>query len=105
MQLAHSLGWRHMHIGESTKSVRRGGGYVRVPDKDCQGWPDLVLVHAKRHLMLVRELKTNAGTLTDHQKSWLADLDAVGVNVDVWRPRDWDSIVEQLSLTQGARHG
>lgn len=98
VELARSLGWRHMHISESTKRVRRGAGYVMAPDPDCQGWPDLVLVHVKQKRMIVRELKSKQGKLTDTQRSWLRDLDAVGVDVDVWRPQDWDKIVATLTL-------
>lgn len=96
LELAKSLGWRHMHIGESTKRVRRGSKFVLVPDPDCQGWPDLTLVHVRTKRLIVRELKSDTGKLTDAQRSWLRDLDAVGVDVDVWRPRDWDDIVRSL---------
>ncbi len=93
VELAQRLGWRIMHISESTKRVRRGGRYITVPDPLCQGWPDLVLVHEHAKVTLFRELKTNAGTLTDPQREWLAALDAAGHDADVWRPRDWDTVI------------
>lgn len=93
IELAQTLGWRVMHISESTKRVRRGGTYVSVPDPLCQGWPDLVLVHERAKLTLFRELKTNRGTLTDPQRDWLKALTGAGLDADVWQPRDWDSLI------------
>lgn len=97
LELAHALGWRHMHIGESTKRVRRGGKFILIPDPDCAGWPDLTLVHVKTKRIIFRELKSDAGKLTDSQRGWLRDLHAVDLDAAVWRPRDWDAIVEDLN--------
>ena len=90
------FGWRWMHVAESTKRVRRGGKYLTVPDPDCRGWPDLVLAHPGSGRILFREVKTDRGKLTEHQETWLRDLQACGMDVAVWRPKDW-TIVQQLT--------
>ncbi len=59
------------------------------------GFPDLVLV--RDGVLLMRELKTDRGSLTAAQAYWLADLQAAGVNAKVWRPQDWPAIVATLT--------
>jgi hypothetical protein len=98
VEMATALGWKHMHIGESTKRVRRGSSFILVPDPDCQGWPDLTLCHPRTGKMLFRELKTDTGKLTDPQRDWLRTLAKCGQDVDVSRPRDWDEIVALLNV-------
>ena len=39
--------------------------------KVCRGWPDLVLVHPRRKLLLFRELKSEVGPLKQEQKEFL----------------------------------
>lgn len=90
-----------MHISESTKRVKRRGQYVSIPDKDCQGWPDLTLWHEKAQLMIFRELKTKEGRLTDAQADRLRSLSAAGQDAKVWRPADWEEIRTTLN---GARN-
>lgn len=94
---AQMYGWRHMHIGESTKRVRRGGKYITVADPDTAGWPDLVLCHRRRGRIVFREVKTDKGRITDNQRDWLDLLEACGMDVGVWRPRDWNDILKELS--------
>jgi len=98
VEMAVALGWRRMHIGESTKRVRRGGKFILVPDPDCQGWPDLTLAHERKKRLMFRELKTDTGKLTDSQREWLRVLHACEADVDVWRPRDWEAIVKELNV-------
>lgn len=94
---ARLCGWRVFHVSDSRREVvdRRRGVSRMVGDELAKGWPDLVLVHPKRGL-LVRELKSDRGRLTPEQKEWLAALAAVGVDVDVWRPRDLPTIERLL---------
>ena len=59
------------------------------------GWPDLALVRPPR--FIAAELKSDRGQLTDDQAQWLDLLDAcAGVEAYVWRPADWDRVVEAL---------
>ncbi len=59
------------------------------------GFPDLVLVKPPR--LIFAELKTGQRILTPKQAEWLELLrPCPGVEVYVWRPADFDSIVEVL---------
>lgn len=90
---AHLRGWLVAHF----HAVRLPNGRVVTPaTADGAGWPDLVLVHTRRGLMLFRELKTDRGTLTRPQRMWGDRICAAGGDWDVWRPRDWDRIEHQL---------
>lgn len=87
--LAVAMGWLVYHTHDSRRSE--------------PGFPDLVLVHADRRLLLYRELKTMRGTVTAHQRRWLDALTAAGANAAVWRPTDWlDGTVER-ALTPPTR--
>ncbi|GAB3166706.1 hypothetical protein GCM10027059_26080 [Myceligenerans halotolerans] len=59
--------------------------------KSERGWPDVVLASADRGLLLVRELKDERRKVTDEQADWLHHLRDLGIDADVWRPRDWVS--------------
>lgn len=72
--LAGSLGWLAYHTHDSRRSQA--------------GWPDLVLAHKKRPLLLIRELKSARGKVTPDQERWLALLAGAGVDAGVWRPVD-----------------
>jgi len=60
------------------------------------GFPDLVIVG--RRGVLIRELKTERGTVTSAQSVWLNALDDAGIDADVWRPASLldGSILDQL---------
>lgn len=58
------------------------------------GFPDLVLLRGPQ--ILVFELKTERGKLSDAQKRWLSAFEAAAVPTYVLRPSAWDEI--QLAL-------
>jgi len=61
-----------------------------------EGWPDLIIL--KPPFMRIRELKTNTGGLSLPQRETIDLIKAcTQFDVDVWRPRDWQRIVEELS--------
>jgi hypothetical protein len=63
--------------------------------RSTPGFPDLVLVRPPR--IVVAELKTEHGRLSDAQKKWLAHFEQCpGVEVHVWRPSDWKQVEEVL---------
>lgn len=71
---------------------RAGGRRQRI----ARGFPDLTLV--RDGALVFAELKRDTTRPTDDQIAWHAALEAVpGVEVYVWRPRDWDAIVDRLS--------
>lgn len=81
VQLARLSGWRRIY---HTFDSRRSQG----------GFPDLVLVRPPE--LLIVELKTDVGKVKPNQQEWLDDLAACGVETAVWRPRDFDDIVQRL---------
>lgn len=46
--------------------------------------------------LLFAELKSERGRLSAAQREWREALGMAGVRVRVWRPSDWDEIVEVL---------
>ena len=84
VDLAKTLGFRCYHPWLSIRSER--------------GWPDLALFKPGRFLLA--ELKTDKGKVSDRQTEMLADLKAAGVEVHLWRPADFDAIVEVLRSDQ-----
>lgn len=74
LALARVHGWLAYHTHDSRKSVK--------------GFPDLVLVHPARRLVLWRELKTWRGRVTPEQQAWLDALTDAGEDAGVWRPAD-----------------
>ena len=85
IDLAKLHGWMIYHTHNSMRSE--------------PGFPDLILLHPLKPEkgVLVRELKTVKGRLTKEQMRWLAVFAASGANTDVWRPPDWEEVVETLS--------
>ena len=78
---AHGWDWQH----------------CRLPQKDRPGFPDLVLWHPGRGLVLFRELKRDGEKLTSHQWSRIGALNAAGADVSVWYPSDWPEIEALLT--------
>ena len=79
--VAVTCGWRLYHTFDSRRSAA--------------GFPDLVLVKPPR--VVFAELKREKGKITVAQHMWFHDLDECpGVEVYIWRPSDWDEIVEVL---------
>lgn len=74
--------------------------------KSEKGWPDVVLASADRGLLLIRELKNETRKVTPEQADWLHHLTDLGVDADVWRPRDWVSgrIQDEMTATNRKRN-
>ena len=87
VQLAHLQGWRVMHVRPSV--VRHGRWATST---SIAGWPDLTLYHPGHRRFLMAELKAENGRVSPAQHAVIEDLWASGVDVRVWRPRDWASI-------------
>jgi hypothetical protein len=86
-ELARLFGWLCYHTHDSRHSE--------------PGFPDLVLVKTscgdQPGCIIFAELKSAAGRLTLAQRMWVQALEQCpGVEVHVWRPGDWDTIVERL---------
>lgn len=82
IDLAHLLGYLAYHTYDSRRSE--------------PGFPDLVLVHPCGDL-LMPELKVGNRQPSIAQAHWLTLLRGAGIEAPVWRPRDWERIVERLT--------
>ncbi|MCR6706570.1 MAG: VRR-NUC domain-containing protein [Cellulomonas sp.] len=84
---ARTTGWLAYHTHDSRRSR--------------PGFPDLVLVHDRRGLVLFRELKTERGRVRPEQREWLSALAAAGADAGVWRPSDWlgERVIAELMGT------
>lgn len=69
--------------------------HTRNSKRSTAGWPDRV--YCKPPKLLIVELKRESEEPTPAQMVWLAALRACGVDVRVWRPSDWPSIVATLT--------
>ena len=63
--------------------------------KSEAGFPDLILIRLNR--IIAAELKAEDGRTTAAQDRWLEAFMAARVEVYVWRPRDWQHVVETLA--------
>jgi len=104
MDLAAATGW-YVHHSRTARVARRDGSiYYATALSGNPGFPDLTLVHKKRPNMIVAELKSDSGRLSDVQKDWLGCLQrvaaaALSVRVAVWFPHDLlDGSIRDLLL-------
>jgi hypothetical protein len=92
LDLAHLLGWRHMH---ARRSIGRGGKWTTATN--VTGWPDLTMWHEKQHRVMFVELKTETGKLDPEQIEVLNSLSRAGQEIYVWRPSMFDEIRKVLT--------
>ena len=91
IQLAKLNGWLVYHDRRVQVRRKEGSEYWTTPMAGDPGYPDLTL--ARRGRVIFAELKSEKGKPSDAQLGWLVSLP----NSYVWRPSDWDSIVELLA--------
>lgn len=82
MKMAKNNGWKCFHPKYSYKSEK--------------GFFDVTMIRGNR--VIFTELKTETGTQSAEQKTWMEFAQAVGGNVEyyLWRPSDWAEIQEVL---------
>jgi hypothetical protein len=91
IDLARLCGWHIAHF----RPARTEHGWRTPVQADGQGYPDLTMV--RRGELIFAELKADKGRLTKKQEDWLEKLGGVpGIKVRVWRPSDFDQVVEEL---------
>jgi hypothetical protein len=93
-QLGALCGWDWAHW-RAARTVH--GWRTPVSGPLGEGFPDLVLVRQRDRRCLLVELKSDTGRLSPAQTTVHAVLRAAGLEVRVWRPRDWDEVVEVLT--------
>lgn len=91
LDLAHSLGWAHLHVRRSI-----GKGRQWVTTTNVIGWPDLLLWHPTRAGVIAVELKVGRDKLSADQEAALASLAAAGIDSYTWRPADLDAAIAIL---------
>lgn len=97
--LAESLGWfvdyvpdwQYRLIARDIASRRRGDRRWPKPP----GFPDLRLARGSRFML--RELKSDKGSLRACQRDWRDRLLAAGVDWALWRPKLWTMIELELA--------
>lgn len=78
---------------------RRGWLTFVIPDmrRTNAGWPDVVALHAGRHVMLAWELKGEHTRVTPIQRAVITLLqDIPGVDARIIRPSMWPAVLEDL---------
>ncbi len=90
--LATRLGWSWLHV----ERMGNESGRWRTPVSGPlgKGWPDLVLI--RKSSLIFAELKAQRGLLTEPQRAVAAILNQTH-SYYVWRPSDFNQIVEVLS--------
>ena len=83
LKLARQTGWTAYHTYDSRRSQ--------------PGFPDLVLVKDR---VLFRELKTDKGKQSKAQKIWERTLRKAKSDFKVWRPKDMQAIIQELTIRQ-----
>lgn len=78
--------------------IMKKGGFLVYHDnaigpfQNRAGFPDCVFVRANPPKFLIRELKREVGKLRPEQVTWLAWLNAAGVDAGLWRPSDIEEV-------------
>ncbi len=91
IDLAQYKGWKVAHF----RPARTDKGWRTPVSADGTGFPDLLMIRGER--IIVAELKSDKGKLTDAQREWLYAFAGTGkVKIYTWYPCDWDNIVETL---------
>jgi VRR-NUC domain len=92
VEVARLAGWKVAHF----RAARTAKGWRTPVTADGAVWPDLVLVRPPR--IAFAELKSDGGKLRPSQSEWLDVLRLLPqVETYLWRPKDWDSLVETLT--------
>lgn len=94
IELAQLKGWMVAHF-RAVRVQRRDGSVYHCTPVQAQGagFPDLILLKEGR--LIVAELKSDKGKTSPEQDKWL-DLFCTVSEAYVWRPKQWDKIVEVL---------
>jgi len=90
VDLAHLLGWQHLHV---RRSIGKGKQWTTATNR--VGWCDLFLWHPK-HGFVALELKVGRNQPTPEQLEVLAELQAAGARTMVAWPDDLDAVIALL---------
>jgi hypothetical protein len=97
IDLAKLFGWR---VNHQRPAMSKNGRWITATQGHT-GFPDLVLAHLERQMVIFAELKSEAGRLTPEQEEWASVLiDCPGL-YRCWRPSDWLEIERILRGSTG----
>ncbi len=91
IQLARLYKWKVAHF---RAAMNRRGQWSTPVQADGAGFPDLLMV---RDRVIAAELKSEKGKTSPEQDEWIAQFRTAGIEAFVWKPADWDAIVEVLT--------
>lgn len=95
IELAHLYGWMVAHFRTARIQRKDGSVYYATPvQADGEGFPDLIMLRGLE--MVIAEIKSDKGILSEAQRDWIAAWGQVTKDVYVWRPKDWDEIEKRL---------
>ena len=90
VELARLFRWQLHHC----RPGRTARGWA-TPIQGDAGFPDVVAVRGRR--LVVAELKSARGKVTEQQEKWLERFAAAGAETYCWRPGDLERIAQVLS--------
>lgn len=93
IELAHALGWEHLHVRRSIGRAR--GGRAWQTTTNVKGWPDLLLWKAGRGFVAV-ECKVGWDRPTAEQRAVLDSLARAGAACMVAYPDDLEALASLL---------
>ena len=83
IELAKIYHWEYYHTFDSRHSAA--------------GFPDLILIRVEgKGRIVVAECKAGKGKVTVFQEKWLQMFKECGIEAHVWRPSQWEEIVDCL---------
>jgi len=88
IQLARLYGWLVAHF----RPAMTAHGWRTAVQGDGAGFPDLLLVHPKRGLIVAAELKVGKNRMTEEQTRWIGAFAVAGVQAYTWYPEHWSQI-------------
>ncbi len=91
-ELANLYGWVCAHF----RPARTHHGFRTACQFQAKGFPDLLMTHAARHLLVVAELKVGGNKCTAEQREWIYQFTSCNVATFVWTPDDWGDIESLL---------
>jgi hypothetical protein len=82
MSAARFYGWHVFHHPDSRRTAA--------------GWPDLAMVKPLAHRLILAELKSETGRVRPEQTTIVTALDGATVTAGIYRPSDFQALVNLL---------